>query len=71
MPALLKQILRRGLIVAFGGAIALNQVLDLPTAKEIAETFYEDIVAPGYTPEALAVLRKKSSLMKSKIAKAM
>lgn len=47
---------------AFGGAIAVNRGVDLATAKEIAETFYEDIVAPGYTEAALAVLRSKRDM---------
>jgi phosphoribosylaminoimidazolecarboxamide formyltransferase/IMP cyclohydrolase len=42
---------------AYGGALAVNRVVDLETAREIAETFYEDIIAPGYDDEALAFLR--------------
>jgi phosphoribosylaminoimidazolecarboxamide formyltransferase/IMP cyclohydrolase len=47
---------------AYGGAVALNRVVDEATAKEIAETFYEDIIAPGYSDAALAILRKKKNL---------
>lgn len=47
---------------AFGGAIGLNRVVDAETASEIVQTFYEDIIAPGYTPEALAILRGKRDL---------
>ncbi len=49
-------------ISAFGGAIGVNRPLDAATAGEIAQTFYEDIIAPGYEPEALAILRKKQNL---------
>ena len=47
---------------AFGGAIGLNRTVDVATASEIAQTFYEDIIAPGYEPEALALLRRKRDL---------
>lgn len=47
---------------AFGGAVALNRVVDEATAREIAQTFYEDIVAPGYEPDALEILKKKRDL---------
>ncbi len=47
---------------AFGGAIGVNRTLDAATAAEIVQTFYEDIMAPGYEPEALAILRKKPNL---------
>lgn len=47
---------------AYGGAVGLNRVVDEATAREIAETFYEDVIAPGYTDAALALLRKKKNL---------
>jgi phosphoribosylaminoimidazolecarboxamide formyltransferase/IMP cyclohydrolase len=46
----------------FGGIIAVNRPLDGPCAEAIAEIFSEVIVAPAFTPEALAVLRKKKNL---------
>ena len=46
----------------FGGIIAVNRPLDLPCAEAIAEIFSEVIVAPDFTPEALAVLQKKKNL---------
>jgi phosphoribosylaminoimidazolecarboxamide formyltransferase / IMP cyclohydrolase len=42
---------------AFGGAIGLNRAVDVETAREIAEVFFEDIIAPDYTPEALEILQ--------------
>lgn len=46
----------------FGGIIAVNQPLDAPCAEALAEIFSEVIVAPDFTPEALAVLQKKKHL---------
>jgi phosphoribosylaminoimidazolecarboxamide formyltransferase/IMP cyclohydrolase len=47
---------------AFGGAIALNRTLDAETAEAIKGVFFEDIIAPDYTPEALAILQTKRDL---------
>lgn len=49
-------------VSAFGGVLAFNRVLDEETATEIAKTFIEAIAAPGYTPQALAVLAAKKNL---------
>jgi phosphoribosylaminoimidazolecarboxamide formyltransferase / IMP cyclohydrolase len=46
----------------FGGIIAVNKVLDGACAEAIAEIFSEVIVAPEFSPEALAVLQKKKNL---------
>jgi phosphoribosylaminoimidazolecarboxamide formyltransferase / IMP cyclohydrolase len=46
----------------FGGIIAVNRPLDLPVAQAIAEIFSEVIVAPEFTPEALALLQQKKNL---------
>lgn len=47
---------------AFGGIVALNREVDLVTAKLLAETFLECVVAPSFSDEALAVLRTKKNL---------
>jgi phosphoribosylaminoimidazolecarboxamide formyltransferase/IMP cyclohydrolase len=47
---------------AFGGAIGINRIVDEKTALEIQEVFFEDIIAPGYTDEALEILRRKRDL---------
>jgi phosphoribosylaminoimidazolecarboxamide formyltransferase/IMP cyclohydrolase len=47
---------------AFGGAVALNREVDGATAREIAQVFFEDVIAPSYTPEAQEVLKKKRDL---------
>jgi len=49
-------------ISAFGGIIAVNQPLDGPTAEKISSSFYECVVAPDYTSDALDQLRKKKNL---------
>jgi phosphoribosylaminoimidazolecarboxamide formyltransferase/IMP cyclohydrolase len=49
-------------ISAFGGIVALNRVVDLDTAKVLAETFLECIVAPSFDPAALEILRGKKNL---------
>jgi len=46
----------------FGGIIAANRPLDLGCAEAVAEIFSEVIVAPDFTPEALALLQKKKNL---------
>jgi phosphoribosylaminoimidazolecarboxamide formyltransferase/IMP cyclohydrolase len=43
----------------FGGVIAVSATLDLPLAQAIDEIFSEIIIAPDYTPEALALLMQK------------
>ncbi|MDB6068629.1 MAG: phosphoribosylaminoimidazolecarboxamide formyltransferase/IMP cyclohydrolase [Pedosphaera sp.] len=53
----------------FGGIIAVNQPLDLVCAEAIAEIFSEVIVAPDFTPEALALLQKKKNLRLLKVLK--
>lgn len=49
-------------VSAFGGVVALNRSVDMSTASAIAEVFTEAVIAPGFTPEALVVLKKKTSL---------
>ncbi len=47
---------------AFGGIVALNREVDETTAKILAETFLECVVAPSYSTAALEVLRAKKNL---------
>src|SRR5439155_10232524 len=44
---------------AFGSAVAANRVIDDEAAHEIASVFFEDLMAPDYTQEALTVLGAK------------
>ena len=47
---------------AVGACLALNRAVDAPTAGLIAQTCYEDVVAPDYSPEALAILAARKDL---------
>jgi phosphoribosylaminoimidazolecarboxamide formyltransferase/IMP cyclohydrolase len=47
---------------AFGGIVALNRECDAATAEQVVESFKEVVVAPGYTDDALAVLREEENL---------
>lgn len=47
---------------AFGGIVALNREVDELTAKALAETFLEAVIAPGYSSEARALLQGKKNL---------
>lgn len=49
-------------VSAFGGIVALNRPVDEATAKILAETFLECIVAPSFEPKALELLRAKQNL---------
>jgi phosphoribosylaminoimidazolecarboxamide formyltransferase / IMP cyclohydrolase len=48
---------------AYGGIVALNRIVDSAAAEEILVkgTFFEAIVAPGYTPEALLELKTRKT----------
>ena len=49
-------------VSAFGGIAAFNRPLDGATAAALAKIFLEVVVAPGFEPEALTALAKKSRL---------
>ncbi len=49
-------------ISAFGGIIALNKVVDSECAKELIGSFYECIVAPGFTEDAKQLFESKKNL---------
>ena len=61
-------------VSAFGGIVAFNRVVDADLAREIREfrsptdgetrMFYEIVIAPGYTPEGLEVLKGKSKTLR-------
>jgi phosphoribosylaminoimidazolecarboxamide formyltransferase/IMP cyclohydrolase len=53
---------------AFGGIIALNCVLDEPAALQISKQFVEVLMAPAFTPEALAVFKSKVNVRVLQIA---
>jgi phosphoribosylaminoimidazolecarboxamide formyltransferase/IMP cyclohydrolase len=49
-------------VSAFGGIVALNREVDEATARTLAETFLECVVAPSFAAVALEVLRAKKNL---------
>lgn len=49
-------------VSAFGGVIACNAEVDAAMAKEVTSTFVEVLVAPSYTEDALAELKRKKDL---------
>lgn len=46
---------------SFGDFVALSDVCDYPTARLISREVSDGIIAPGYTPEALELLKKKKN----------
>ena len=55
---------------AFGGVLACNREVDLETANEINNLFFEVLSAPSYTEEALAVLKQKKNRIIIRLKKA-
>jgi phosphoribosylaminoimidazolecarboxamide formyltransferase/IMP cyclohydrolase len=55
-------------VSAFGGVIGINREVDADAAEEIAKLFVEAIIAPSFTPEALARFAAKKNLRLLKIA---
>jgi phosphoribosylaminoimidazolecarboxamide formyltransferase / IMP cyclohydrolase len=49
-------------VSAFGGVIASNRVVTEGFARAVVEVFTEVLVAPGFTPEALEILKTKKNL---------
>jgi len=47
---------------AFGGIVGCNREVDEATAKAIASTFIEAVIAPSITDDALAILATKKNL---------
>ena len=48
-------------VSAFGGILIANTTIDLGTAEDIHSLFFEVIIAPSYTDEALEVLKQKKN----------
>lgn len=53
---------------AFGGIIAFNMPVDEAAAEAISQQFLEVLIAPEYTPEALAFFDEKKNVRVLKIA---
>jgi phosphoribosylaminoimidazolecarboxamide formyltransferase/IMP cyclohydrolase len=48
-------------VSAFGGVIIANDEIDAATATEIDKIFYEVLIAPAYTDEAVQILQAKKN----------
>lgn len=48
-------------VSAFGGVLVANRPIDLQTAEEINKLFFEVLIAPDFTAEALPVLESKKN----------
>lgn len=48
-------------VSAFGGVIIANREIDSETATEMNKLFFEVSIAPGYTNEALEILKEKKN----------
>jgi phosphoribosylaminoimidazolecarboxamide formyltransferase/IMP cyclohydrolase len=48
-------------VSAFGGVLIANREIDLATATEINNLFFEVLIAPAYQPEAVELFRKKKN----------
>ena len=48
-------------VSAFGGVLVANRTIDLATAREIDALFYEVLIAPGFEPDALELLKGKKT----------
>ena len=49
-------------VSAFGGVVGFNRVVDEETARELGPIFLEVIIAPGFDPKALEILKAKKDL---------
>jgi phosphoribosylaminoimidazolecarboxamide formyltransferase/IMP cyclohydrolase len=54
-------------VSAFGGIVGLNRTVDADTARAIGDVFTEVVIAPDYTPEALAILEAKKNIRLLKV----
>lgn len=47
---------------AYGGIIGVNRTLDGPTAEEIVRLYFEAVIAPDFTADAVRTLSRKKSI---------
>lgn len=58
-------------VSAFGGVLVANREIDAATAEEISKIFFEVIIAPDYSTDALAILSQKKNRIILKQIKAL
>ena len=61
-PVAYKRAYEGDAVSAYGGALGFNRQLTAATAEAMRGVLYHNIVAPGYEPEALDILRKRKQL---------
>ncbi|MFB0515457.1 MAG: bifunctional phosphoribosylaminoimidazolecarboxamide formyltransferase/IMP cyclohydrolase [Candidatus Neomarinimicrobiota bacterium] len=49
-------------VSSYGGVVGFNRPVDAVAARSLTDIFLECIIAPSFTPEALALLKKKKNL---------
>ena len=49
-------------VSAYGGIVGFNSTVEESTAQAMRGVFYEVIIAPAYTPQALALLKRRRNL---------
>jgi phosphoribosylaminoimidazolecarboxamide formyltransferase/IMP cyclohydrolase len=49
-------------VSAFGGIVALSQPVDAETAEQMSSIFFEVVIAPGFSAEAIEILGKRKNL---------
>jgi phosphoribosylaminoimidazolecarboxamide formyltransferase/IMP cyclohydrolase len=49
-------------ISAFGGVVALNQLVNISVAEQVIDIFTEVVIAPAFMPDALELLQTKKNL---------
>jgi len=47
---------------AFGGVVAFSEAVDAATAEAVASAFYEGVIAPSFSADAVATLTRKKNL---------
>lgn len=62
LVAAYKEALAGDPVAAYGGIVAINRTVDESLATEMASTFYEIMVAPGYAEGALGVLKARQNM---------
>ena len=53
---------------AFGGIIAFNCIVDVAAAEAVSKQFVEVLIAPDFSPEALAIFSEKANVRVLKIS---
>jgi phosphoribosylaminoimidazolecarboxamide formyltransferase / IMP cyclohydrolase len=55
-------------VSAFGGVIGISRPVTPALAQKIAATFFEAVIAPGYAPKALEILKTRKDLRLLQVA---